>query len=304
MQSSRIGNIWEGVEALAALERAGTVSEAATRLRLTQSAVSKRLQALARAVRFPVVARSGRRVVLTARGLELLERSRPLLAGLRELAAPGIAEPVAPLSLAIADSIAASWGPRIVAAALARLPGLALELHAHRTPLLVEQVRLGRYQIGLATGGAADPELVQHPLADEPLVLLRAGSARRDLPLVTIEPRSATWRAIEPALRRDHPALLARRRTPVESFAAAVQLVRAGFGDGLVPLGLVRELALPPPTWRRLRGLTRPIVLVTRKSIHHLPAFAALRQALTDGAAAYFDREPSRQAGGGAISRG
>ena len=40
-----------GIEALAALAQFGTVSEAATRLRLTQSAVTKRLQALQRAVR-------------------------------------------------------------------------------------------------------------------------------------------------------------------------------------------------------------------------------------------------------------
>jgi DNA-binding transcriptional LysR family regulator len=282
-----VGNIWEGIEALAALERAGTISEAATRLRLTQSAVSKRLQALARAVRFPVIARSGRRVALTARGLELLERARPLLAGLRELTAPSAAEPIAPLSLALADSIAASWGPRVVAAALARLPGLELELHAHRTALLVEQVRLGRYQVGLATG-VSDPELIHHHLIDEPMVLLRAEPARRDLPLVTIEPRSATWRAVEPALRREHPALLARRLVPVESFSAAVQLVRAGFGDGLVPLGLVRELALPRSSWRPLRGVTRAVALITRKSVHHLASFATLREALGKATHAYF----------------
>src|SRR5262250_2762542 len=89
IQSSMLGNIWDGIEALAALERLGTVSEAATRLRLTQSAVSKRLATLAKQVGFAVVAPEGRRVTLTAEGLELLERARPLLAGLRELIRPG-----------------------------------------------------------------------------------------------------------------------------------------------------------------------------------------------------------------------
>lgn len=36
----------DGIEALIALERTGTVSEAAVQLRLTQSAVSKRIKAL------------------------------------------------------------------------------------------------------------------------------------------------------------------------------------------------------------------------------------------------------------------
>jgi len=45
----------EGIDALIALERFGTVSEAAVRLRLTQSAISKRIQALQRTVGFRLV---------------------------------------------------------------------------------------------------------------------------------------------------------------------------------------------------------------------------------------------------------
>jgi DNA-binding transcriptional LysR family regulator len=45
----------EGIDALIALEKFGTVSEAATRLRLTQSAVSKRIQALQRAIGLKLV---------------------------------------------------------------------------------------------------------------------------------------------------------------------------------------------------------------------------------------------------------
>ena len=36
-----MGNMLEGIDALIALERFGTVSEAAVRLRLTQSAISR-----------------------------------------------------------------------------------------------------------------------------------------------------------------------------------------------------------------------------------------------------------------------
>ncbi len=298
IQSSMLGNIWDGIEALAALEQLGTVSEAATRLRLSQSAVSKRLQALARQVGFAIVAPEGRRVVLTPAGLELLERARPLLAGLRELTTPTASEAVASLSLALADSIAASWGPRVLAEALATLPGLRVELHAHRSALLVEAVRLGRYQVGLSTEVAAGAELVHHRVADEPMVLVHAGlrpaarargRAHALAPLITIEPRSATWRAIEPALRRHRPALLARSITPVESFSAAVQMVRAGFGDGLVPHGLVLELGLPPRSYQLLPGVRRRVSLVTRKTVHQLRPFAALRDAIVSAAERYFD---------------
>src|SRR4051794_30361307 len=114
-------NILDGIEALATLERFGTVSEAAVRLRLTQSAVSKRLQALQRSVGFRVVEPEGRRLRLTAEAIELLERARPLLAELRALATPRKAEAVSSFSLALADSIAASWGPEVVAQALRKL---------------------------------------------------------------------------------------------------------------------------------------------------------------------------------------
>src|SRR5690349_6774276 len=189
IQSSMLGNIWDGIEALAALAQLGTISEAATRLRLTQSAVSKRLQALAGQVGFPVIAREGRRVSLTPAGVELLERARPLLAGLRELARPSAKPGPTSLSFALAASIAASWGPRLLAEALATLPSLRLELHAHRTALLVEAVRLGRYQVGLATESPA-ADLVHHRVADERMAVLHAGTSTRGAasrPLITIE---------------------------------------------------------------------------------------------------------------------
>ena len=77
----------EGIEALIALEESGTVSEAAIRLHLTQSAVSKRIRALQLALGFPLVEPIGRRLRLTAGGLEFVARARPLIAELRVLGA-------------------------------------------------------------------------------------------------------------------------------------------------------------------------------------------------------------------------
>ena len=51
----------EGIEALLALERTGTISEAAAQLRLTQSAVSKRIQTLENELEFRVIEPVGRR---------------------------------------------------------------------------------------------------------------------------------------------------------------------------------------------------------------------------------------------------
>src|SRR5262245_60415249 len=287
----------DGVDALIALERFGTVSEAAIRLRLTQSAVSKRIQALQRAVGCELVERVGRRLRFTAAGVEFLERARPLVADLRGLTSPVQGGADAEFSIALADSIASSWGPRVIKRTVDALPGIRVRLHAHRSVLLVESVRLGRYHVGLSTDLPAAKDLIHHAVIDEPLVLVRsglaAGGSRRTLPsqpLISIEPSSATWRAIEPQLHERHPRLLERPLVPVETFSATLQMVEAGFGDGLVPLGLALEMDLDERCYNEVRGVRRPISLVTRKTVHQLASFTRLRERLVQEAARFFGR--------------
>ena len=282
----------DGIDALIALERFGTVSEAAVRLRLTQSAVSKRIQALERAVRCKLTERDGRRVRLTNAGRDLLERARPLIADLRALTCPIEDSGASRFSLALADSIASSWGPAMISRALRDLKGISVSLHAHRSVLVVESVRLGHYHIGLSTDLPAAKDLIHDPLIEEPLVLIFAGLGRdpgqrrvRDRPLISIEAGSATWNAIEPRIRKLHPQLLQRQLIPVETFSATVQMVKAGFGDGLVPLGMAIEMKLDRYHYREIRGVTRNISLITRKTTNHLAGFQLLREQLVKEAA-------------------
>lgn len=273
----------DGIEALAAVEQFGTVSEAAIRLRLTQSGVSKRLRALEHALGYRVLEPQGRRVRLTPAGSQFVQRARPLVAELRALQQPLAGPMLSQLSIALADSIASSWGPRVLRRALDALPQLQVDLHAHRSVLVLESVRLGRYSVGLCTAPAGAQDLIQHPLLSEPMVLVHAAlgpRADRRRALISIEPSSATWRAIEPQLRQHHPELLGGRLLPVESFGAAMQMVKAGFGDGLLPEGLVLELRLPRRSYRRLANVSRQVVLLTRKTIEQSASFRALRDQL------------------------
>ncbi|MDB5923863.1 MAG: hypothetical protein JWN13_2799 [Betaproteobacteria bacterium] len=292
IEFSMAGNILDGIEALAALEQCRTISEAATRLRLTQSAVSKRIQALQKTMGFRIVEPDGRRVKLTSEAVHLIERARPLLADLRSLARAGPAEGVSTLSLALADSIAASWGPQVVAEALRGLTDLKVEMHAHRTVLLIESVRLGRYHIGLSTDTPTAKDLIHHPVIDEPFALVRSGYGTKlvkGAPFIVIEPSSATWRAVEPLLERHHPDLLARRIVPVESFSAALQMIKAGFGDGLAPLGLVMEMGIERRAFRLLPGVQRRVSLSTRKTVNQLASFQRLRDGIIQAARRYFE---------------
>jgi DNA-binding transcriptional LysR family regulator len=276
-------NTVEGIEALAALAQFGTVSAAAAALRLTQSAVSKRLQRLQRSFKFQLLQHDGRRVQLTPEAHELLQRATSVLADVRALSAPSASLQISTFSLAMADSIAASWGPAVLAAALQRVKTVQLEVHVHRSVLLIENVRLGRYHIGLASDTSSSKDLVQYPLISEPMVLIsgtRTGKGTVDRPLITAEPTSVTWRAIEPLLRAHHPELLARRRLPVETLIAAVQMVKSGFGDGVVPLGLAREMNVSPKSIRVLKHVERRVTLLARKNVNSSDSFTRLRHAI------------------------
>ncbi|MGB0317745.1 MAG: helix-turn-helix domain-containing protein, partial [Pseudomonadales bacterium] len=62
----------ENLETLVTLSKTGTMMEAATVLKISQSAVSKRVAALERQYDRALIERRGRRVVLTAYGTRLV----------------------------------------------------------------------------------------------------------------------------------------------------------------------------------------------------------------------------------------
>ncbi|RPI45184.1 MAG: hypothetical protein EHM59_10815, partial [Betaproteobacteria bacterium] len=223
--------------------------------------------------------------------LEFVERARPIVADLRALSEPTQSGSQAHLSVALADSIAASWGPRVVRDALAGVPGLRVALHAHRSVLVIESVRLGRYHVGLSTDITGPRDLIHYPVIDEPMVLVNAGfrpKRQAGRPLISIEANSATWRAIEPQLRRKHPELLAGALIPVETFSAAIQMARSDFGDGLVPLGLAVELGMDPACYRRVAGVRRQVSLLTRKTVNRVHEFTRFRERVVAAARVYF----------------
>ncbi|MNC86207.1 hypothetical protein D3C83_18470 [compost metagenome] len=65
-------------------------------------------------------------------------------------------------------------------------------------------------------------------------------------------------------------------------------MVKAGFGDGLVPLGLAIEMKLDRGSYREVRGVRRQISLVTRKTVNQLAGFRLLRERLVQEASQYF----------------
>jgi DNA-binding transcriptional LysR family regulator len=276
----------ERLEALQALAANGTMGHAAASLRVTQSAISKRIAALEAELSLKLIERDGRRVRLTPEAQRLLREARPLLSSLREVLQARGARREPALRVAATDSLLASWLPRALRTTLERLPTLSIELHAHRGPTLLERVRSGDYALGLCPAAGGDGELAQRELMREQMVIVPARLLPlADGPLVrvwAIEKRSLTWEAIEsrlPRLRKSTGFAL-EVEARLESFAALVQTARAGFAHALVPRGIARDLGVPADKLVPLPGLTRPVAAVARRSTFERSAVRSLLSTL------------------------
>ena len=277
------------IEALRALKEQGTTARAAVRLRVTQSAVSKRIASLEAEVGVPLIERAGRGCALTPAAERLLASAGPLLASLRDVVARASEERRPQLvRVAASESLLATWLPDVLARACEALPGVTLELHAHRGPALVARVSSGDADLAIAVDAAAEEGIVSRELGDEAMVLVPSGlralwPARGEIvECWTIEERSLTWGALSPRLRRrDRPWGLELRVTGrLESFTALARLAAAGFAHALVPRGVALAAGAPARVLVPLPGLQRPIALLSRKTALDRRAIAAFASEL------------------------
>lgn len=271
------------LEALLALKTTGTTARAAARLRITQSAISKRIAALEATAGIPLVERVGRGCRLTTAGEALVAEAAPVLARLRDLVG-GVKASGQPclVRFAATESLLSSWLPGILRDAARASPGVALELHAHRGPVAIERVRSGDCDLAICVESGLPKDLVERRLGDEPMALAPArldrdavvGQQRFDA--WTIEERSLTWEALRGQLqagnraRRPDIAITGR----LESFTALVQAARVGLCHALVPRGVAIAMGVSRKSLVDLPGLTRPLALVARKRTLDRPGIA------------------------------
>ena len=286
------------IEALSALAELGTMTKAATRLRITQSAVSKRIAALEASTGACLIERIGRGVRLTPDGVALLEKTDPFMKALREALREDRPTGSERLEIGVSESILASWGAQVLARIRRDNPQLALVVNAHRSPVALDHVRSGEYVLALCSGLAEDTsELRSEVVYEEPMVIVPSGlqplQLEGDIPVMTIEPHSATWQVIGRRIRagsRKWPFRLEVTQT-LQSFACITQMARCGLAHGLVPIGIVSSLGIPLDLVRPFpnNGLTRPVILVGRSSAFLRPAVEAFHSSLRQAASEIFD---------------
>lgn len=273
----------DGLEALIALNTYGTVSEAAVRLRLTQSAISKRIQTLEAQLSYKVVEPEGRRLKLTSKGSALLSEAKPLIAALRDLKVVRELTGARQLEVGIADSVACSWGPALLQKARSHFQNISVELHVHRSTMVIELIRLGKYDMGIVSGAPSALDLAWHPLSKEEMVLF--GRKQQSKRILTIESASATWREVGKELSA-HKHLLGCTFVPVESFVAAIQMAKAGWGQALFPIGLAKTVGLRSRDLIYLSPkVNRQVQVVMRKTLAQVTDVAQFAAELEKSAA-------------------
>ena len=119
----------------------------------------------------------------------------------------------------------------------------------------------------------------------EPMVIIPSGLEKISFPkkgelgVISIEDYSGAWRSFRDEVQR----LRIKREVSLESFFSVAQMAIAGFGHGMVPVGVARTLKVPADCLINLgeKGLSRPVRFVARKSTYSLPVVSNFYRCLS-----------------------
>ncbi|WP_428244197.1 LysR family transcriptional regulator [Gynuella sp.] len=262
------------IEALIALDKHQTMSAAALALRISQSAISKRIALLEQQLGVQLITKQGRKAVFTEQGTAFISKVSPLVADLNLIIQQQSQTSQQRLSIGVSEAILSSWGGNLLKNVSEQIEGLIFDIHAHRTPTVIDKIQSGHYQLGICAGKLPQtPGLVVELLNMEPMVILAKSKdlallkqereAGKTIDIIGIERKSNTWEWLKPLLAEFN----LHQSMQVESSFAAAQLAISGFGHALVPLGVAKALnAMPFALMPDPEHLYRPSFLVCRKS--------------------------------------
>ncbi|MCM5703380.1 LysR family transcriptional regulator [Larsenimonas salina] len=281
-----------------AVARSGSVSAAARKLGLSQSATSQALTEFERQLGVSVAERLGRRLELNAVGQRLLARAERLLDEVDQFESEA-QEPDGPLSGELRLSASATVGsylmPRIIGEFTARYPDVRLDLKLRNTFDVIESVRKFEADLGLIEGICNQRELISVPWQEDRLVIVAAPThplalqgtvteqelAKADW--VLREEGSGTRAVFEAAIHERLERL--NIRLELGQHEAIKQAVRAGLGLGcLSELAVEEELASGSLVELNLEGLSlkRHFYMVWHASRYRSPVWQAFKVHLDD----------------------
>jgi len=254
-----------------------SVTRAAEKLSVTQSAMSSRIAALEDELGVMLLDRRDRQFRLTIPGMRFFVHSQRLLELQREVKAEmGTgAESAVPLRLGAIESVLHSWLIPWVQALRAQRPELALELTVETTPMLLEQMRRGTLDLAFAALPASGEGVRTRALPPMEMVFVGNSRLHKRTRCTLIELADSDFLTFQRG-SQPHVALMdlfrsvklePKRVHAVSSISAMTQLVEGGFGIATLPRSAAKRLL----AHRELR------VLATQPPLPPLPVFASYR---------------------------
>ncbi len=286
----------DGLAALLALQETGSVTAAAARRHLSQPALTRQLQRLAAEVGAPVLARRGRRVVLTEAGERLCALARRQQRDWETMLAEVRGHSHLPLRLGCGTTPGLTLLPAALVHVRRVEPGLTLRIHSGDSALTAARLLADEIDAGLVTTFHADPRLQPLPVLRDPVVAVGPPDASTALTLADLAATPLCLYARGTGFRQFVDELFAgaglrpEAAAEMDSLETLRELVAAGLGYSLLP----RSVAAPALRMGRIRevrvqGLpvaARTIVLLRRAESAPHPALAPLYEALLRAAEA------------------
>ncbi len=254
-----------------------SISRAAEKLFLTQSAMSSRISTLEDELGVLLLDRAGKQFKLTAAGARFLVYADKLLGLQREVKAEmGSSQPLAvSLRIGAIESVLHSWLIPWLEKLRLDHPGLELELTVETTPILVEQVARGTLDIVFAVLPAASTGVRHHTLPPMEMVFVGNPVLHKkrnyelddlaEMELLTFQKGSQPHVTLLDLFKQHR--LEPKKVHAISSISAMVQLVQGGFGVALLPRAAVA----------RLGGFAKLKPLVVNAKLQALPIHASYR---------------------------
>ncbi|MBF8450628.1 LysR family transcriptional regulator [Aeromonas dhakensis] len=273
----------EGLETLCLLASEGTMAKVASRLYISQSAVSKRIAQLEQRLGKKLIEPDGRHTRLTPQARELLTRVAPSLAEMKGVLTDSqILTDQTPLPVACSETLLAGYLARFMHDYLGCDPHIALS--THHTPVILARVRGGDALLGICAGRLPPGHgLCTERLLEEPFYLVGDDQGEARIGDQEGERRILTMDLENPSNRYLREPLAALGLTPameLDSYLALIELAKAGIGPVLLPAGLLALVGEQGAQARPLPGLGRPLHLVYRPNSLKRERIARLVQAL------------------------
>lgn len=234
------------LETFVAIVQSGSFNAAAERLNSTQSTISARMQELEEILATPLFDRSTRRALLTAKGRELIAYAERILELSTEIrltigdagAFSGV------VRMGVAEIVAVTWLPKMVAAVREQYPKLILQIDVSLNPGLLSKLGSGELDIAIVAGAEAEVPFEARYVGSVQFAWMASGSLRMprkrwtphelaEMPLIYQGSESATRRLMSRWLGKE---VSHGPHSICNSMAGIASLTTAGVGIGFLPL--------------------------------------------------------------------